>query len=181
VVQSPSIEFTGNGYDNWFATIDKIEKHFELNKWIVECWINRLFEVTQFKLTWPFTYSQGGFVLEFGWINLFGAVIVTVMLIPNIVYALRTKDSVNKCKSRIMNLTEQIGRYGCMTLMWLPLLVWKFGFLNVEEMLVYVVGNLGLTVAYIIIWIPYFKRKTLGKAIALAVIPTCIFCWAVCC
>jgi len=59
--------------------------------------------------------------------------------------------------------------------MWLPLLVWKFGFLNVEEMLVYVVGNLGLTVAYIIIWIPYFKRKTLGKAIALAVIPTCIF------
>jgi len=37
-------------------------------------------------------------VLEFGWINLFGAVIVTVMLIPNIVYALRTKDSVNKCK-----------------------------------------------------------------------------------
>lgn len=114
-------------------------------------------------------------MLEFGWINLFGAVIVTVMLIPNIVYALRTKDSVNKCKSRIMNLTEQIGRYGCMTLMWLPLLVWKFGFLNVEEMLVYVVGNLGLTVAYIIIWIPYFKRKTLGKAIALAVIPTCIF------
>ena len=39
VVQSPSIEFTGNGYDNWFATIDKIEKHFELNKWIVE-WLD---------------------------------------------------------------------------------------------------------------------------------------------
>jgi len=39
VVQSPSIEFTDNGYDNWFETIDDIEKHFEFNKWIVE-WLD---------------------------------------------------------------------------------------------------------------------------------------------
>ena len=30
--------------------------------------------------------------MEFGWINLFGAVIVIVMMIPNIVYAIRNRD-----------------------------------------------------------------------------------------
>lgn len=29
--------------------------------------------------------------MEFGWINLFGAVIVIVMMIPNIIYAIRNK------------------------------------------------------------------------------------------
>ncbi len=30
--------------------------------------------------------------IKFGWINIFGAVIVSVMLIPNIIYAVKNKD-----------------------------------------------------------------------------------------
>ena len=43
--------------------------------------------------------------------------------------------------TRLINVTEQVGRYGCIVLMWLPLLVWEFGFAGVGEMLLYFGGN----------------------------------------
>ena len=65
--------------------------------------------------------------MEFGWINLFGAAIVIVMMLPNILYAVKFPNAENKCSNPIMNVIEQIGRYGCIVLMWFPILVWKFG------------------------------------------------------
>ncbi len=38
--------------------------------------------------------------MEFGWINVFGAIIVILMLIPNIVYAIKNKDETNLCTNR---------------------------------------------------------------------------------
>ena len=113
--------------------------------------------------------------MEFGWINVFGAVIVILMLIPNIVYALKNKGEKNLCGNRIMNLIEQAGRYACILLMWFPILVWKFGFGSVFEMLVYLVGNGALLVAYWIVYAVYTKRKSPNLALALAIIPSCIF------
>ena len=55
--------------------------------------------------------------MEFGWINLFGAVIVILMLIPNIVYAVKNKSEQNLCTNRFMNVIEQLGRYACIFLM----------------------------------------------------------------
>ena len=61
--------------------------------------------------------------MEFGWINLFGAGFVILLLIPNVVYALRNRGEENLCANRAMNLLEQTGRYGSIVLMWFPLLV----------------------------------------------------------
>jgi hypothetical protein len=113
--------------------------------------------------------------MEFGWINVFGAVIVILMLIPNIIYAIRNRDEKNKCTNRLMNVIEQIGRYACIILMWMPLLVWKFGFSSVFEMILYLIGNGCLLAAYWISFACYLKRKTRKRAFALAVLPTCIF------
>ena len=79
--------------------------------------------------------------MEFGWINVFGAVIVVLMLIPNIVYAIKNKGEKNLCTNRFMNVVEQVGRYACIVLMWLPLLVWKFGFASVLDMMLYMACN----------------------------------------
>lgn len=38
VIQSPNIEFDGNGFDDWFLTLDEIENYFKFNNWVVE-WI----------------------------------------------------------------------------------------------------------------------------------------------
>ena len=113
--------------------------------------------------------------MEFGWINVFGAVIVVLMLIPNIVYALKNKGEKNLCTNRFMNVVEQIGRYACIVLMWLPLLVWKFGFASVLEMILYMSCNVLLLAAYLIAFAVYMKRKTVRLALVLAVLPSCIF------
>ena len=113
--------------------------------------------------------------MEFGWINVFGAVTVALMMIPNIVYAIKNKGEQNLCTNRFMNVTEQIGRYACIVLMWLPLLVWKFGFGSEYALLLYLAGNGALLIAYWILFAVYFKHKTPGLALALAVIPACIF------
>ena len=113
--------------------------------------------------------------MKFGWINLFGAGIVVLMLIPNIVYAIQNKGEQNRCTNRAMNLIEQIGRYACIVLMWLPLLVWKFGFASVFDMLLYLVGNGLLLIAYWIVFFVHMRKRSRATALALAILPSCIF------
>jgi hypothetical protein len=113
--------------------------------------------------------------MKFGWINVFGAAFVILMLVPNIVYAIKNKDEKNLCTNRIMNIIEQIGRYGCVVLMWLPILVWKFGFASVFEMILYLVGNGILLAAYWIAFAIFMKKKNTKLALTLAILPACIF------
>ena len=113
--------------------------------------------------------------MEFGWINVFGAGFVILMLIPNIIYALRNKSGKNLCDNRLMNTIEQIGRYACIILMWLPLSVRKFGFASVAEMMIYMAGNTVLLIIYWIVFARYLKEKNEKRAVTLAVLPACIF------
>ena len=114
--------------------------------------------------------------MEFGWINLFGAGIVVLIMIPNIIYAARQKQDETQIEvPRGLSACEQVGRYGCIILMWLPLLVWKFGFGSVEEFLIYLIGNGALLLCYYLSWMLYSRKKTLSVAMALAIIPTAIF------
>lgn len=113
--------------------------------------------------------------MEFGWINIFGAAVVVLMLLPNIVYAIRSRGEENLCASRAMNLIEQIGRYACIVLMWLPLPVMKFGFASVAEMLLYLGGNAALLLAYWVVFMLHMKKRRAKLALAAAVLPACIF------
>ncbi len=112
--------------------------------------------------------------MKFGWINACGAVVVILLLIPNIVYAVRHRDEKNRCTNKLMNAAEQVGRYACIVLMWLPLPVWEFGFGSVMEMLLYLAGNGALLTAYWIVFALYMKEKNVRRAVVLAVLPACI-------
>ena len=113
--------------------------------------------------------------MKFGWINVIGAAIVILMLIPNIIYALKNRDEKNLCTNTFMNVLEQVGRYACIILMWLPLLVWEFGFASVTGMIIYLIGNAVLLAAYWIIFARYMKKKDPKLALTLAILPACIF------
>ena len=114
--------------------------------------------------------------MEFGWINLFGAGIVVLILIPHIIYAVRQKQDEAQAKiPKYLSVCEQVGRYGCIVLMWLPLLVWKFGFGSAEELLIYLIANGILILSYYLFLAQYSRKKTLSKAMVLAIIPTLIF------
>lgn len=111
--------------------------------------------------------------MEFGWINIFGIIIVVIMLIPNIMYAIKNKGTEDKYKNKLVNILEQFGRYGSLILTIFPIGI--NGFDNVEYMLVYLVINTVLLLLYLIVWVFYFKNKSLCKALFLAIIPTIIF------
>ena len=113
--------------------------------------------------------------MKFGWISVFGAVIVILMLIPNIIYAIKNRNGKNLCTSRFMNAVEQIGRYACIILMWLTLLVRKFGFASVFEMILYFSGNGVLLAAYWFVFARYLKEKSVKRALVLEFLPACIF------
>lgn len=113
--------------------------------------------------------------MEFNWINLFGGVIVLLILIPNIIYALKNKEETPEKSNIIIRIIEQVGRYACMLLMIVPLFVGEFGFSPLEFMFNYLIGNLILLVFYYIFWVLFAKNKSLDKALALAAIPTLIF------
>lgn len=113
--------------------------------------------------------------MEFNWINLFGGIVVLLMLIPNIIFAVKNKEQHTNKSNRIVNIIEQISRYACIILMVLPLFVWEFGFSPLEFMFSYIIGDGVLLILYYIFWGSYSKKRTVGKALALAIIPTLIF------
>lgn len=47
--------------------------------------------------------------MEFNWINVFGGIVVVLMLIPNIIFALKNKEQSSNKSSIIITVTEQIG------------------------------------------------------------------------
>lgn len=115
----------------------------------------------------------GGFSV--GWLNIFGLILMILILLPNMIYAHKFKDAENKCTNKVMNITEQVGRYSTMFLMVFNIGIAELGFSSIEACLIYGVGNLILLAAYWCFWLLYFKEQKMAYALALAIIPTGIF------
>lgn len=113
--------------------------------------------------------------LGMSWLNGFGLILVVLLLIPNIIYAVRAKDQHNQCTDKVMNVIEQVGRYSCMLLMVFNIGIAEFGFHSVSAFLVYLFGNVLIMLAYWIVWMLYFIKQTYRKQIALALLPTFLF------
>ena len=111
------------------------------------------------------------------WFNVFGLIIVILLLIPNMLYFYlnRNKPMVNKCKSKIINMAEQIGRYGSMALMVFNIGIFEFGFRTHEIFALYLITNAILLLLYWMFWFFYIRRNNIVFPMLLAVIPSVIF------
>ena len=109
------------------------------------------------------------------WLNVFGLILVILLLIPNIVYAIKVKNQKNLCTNKFMNILEQIGRYACMFLMVFHIGIAEFGFGSVGAFLIYSVGNVFLILSYWINWMLYFHKQSFGRQMTLAILPACLF------
>lgn len=109
----------------------------------------------------------------------FGLFFIILIMIPNIVFAIKCKEGFeNPWKSKIakiLEIFEQIGRYGCFTMMIFNIPVTYFGFCSDFAFAIYLIVNFTLIFAYCLIWIICFRKNNLFKAIALSVIPSVIF------
>ena len=110
------------------------------------------------------------------WINIYGLVIIALIMIPNIFYAVKCKDKIeNKYKNKLLEIFEQIGRYGTMAFMIFNIPGTSYGCFSYRAFLAYLIVNFALVAIYIIIWMICWKKNNLFKALALSIIPSVIF------
>lgn len=108
-------------------------------------------------------------------INIFNAVIVICLLIPNVIYALKKKNLENRCGSKVMNILEQAGRYASMFFMVFNIGIYEFGFGSKGAFVIWAISMPVLILLYWIFWVVYFKVPGMVPAMFLALIPAGIF------
>ena len=110
------------------------------------------------------------------WLNVFGLVMVAVIMIPNILIAMKCKDGfVNKWDNKSVETVEQIGRFGCFGFMIINIPGTWFGWWSDEAFAVYLVVDAVLVTLYCVIWAVCFRKSSVFRALALSIIPSVLF------
>ena len=108
--------------------------------------------------------------------NIFGLIFIAIIMIPNIIYAIKCKDGfINKWSNKTIELLEQIGRFGCFGFMIINIPGTWFGWWSDEAFAAYLVVDGILVLLYCIIWIVCFKKNTIFRALALSILPSVLF------
>lgn len=111
-----------------------------------------------------------------GWINIFGLVFMVIIMIPNVIFALKCKDGFeNKWENKFIEALEQIGRYGCFAFMVINIPKTWFGWASDEAFALYLIVDAVLIIAYCVIWAVCFKKNSVFRALSLSMIPSAIF------
>ena len=114
--------------------------------------------------------------LKMEWCNVFGLIFMAVILIPNILFAVKCKDGFeNKWKNRTVETVEQIGRFGCFGFMIFNIPGTWIGWWSDEAFAVYLVVDALLVGLYCLVWIVCFRKTGLFRALALSILPSVLF------
>ena len=109
-------------------------------------------------------------------INVFGLAFILVIMIPNIIFAIKCKDGfVNKWNNKFVEAIEQIGRFGCLGFMIIQIPGTWFGWWSDEAFALYLIVDAALVLLYCVIWIVCFRKNSVFRALALSVIPSVLF------
>lgn len=110
------------------------------------------------------------------YINLYGLSFMAIIMIPNIVYAIKCRDGFgNRWQNKTIETLEQIGRFGCFGFMVINIPGTWFGWWSDEAFAVYLIVDSVLVFAYCILWIVLWKKNNLLRALALSIIPSVVF------
>lgn len=109
-------------------------------------------------------------------INVFGLIFMVIIMIPNIIYALKYKDAFEKkWENKCVEIVEQIGRFGCFGFMIINTPGTWFGWWSDEAFALYLIINWILIICYCWIWLKCFRKNTIFRALALSIIPSVVF------
>ena len=110
------------------------------------------------------------------WFNVFGLVFIVVIMIPNIVFAVRCIDGFeNRWNNTVIEIIEQIGRFGCFGFMIFNIPGTWFGWWSNEAFALYLIIDSLLIVLYCAIWFVFWEKNNVFRALALSIIPSVIF------
>lgn len=109
-------------------------------------------------------------------VNIFGLIFIVVIMIPNIIFAMKCKDGFeNKWNNQSIEIIEQIGRFGCLGFMIVNVPGTWFGWWSDEAFALYLVVDTVLAILYCAIWMIHFKKNRKFRAMALSIIPSILF------
>lgn len=114
--------------------------------------------------------------MRFNWINGINFAFVAYLILVNVIAARKGLCGDFSSRRAWINALEQLGRYGCMALMILPIFTpgWKFGFSSVTAMLVWFFANMLILAAYTLLW--FIKSRAGRPALyGLAILPAALF------
>ncbi|MBP1549841.1 MAG: hypothetical protein J6A05_07530 [Oscillospiraceae bacterium] len=115
-------------------------------------------------------------MLNLEWFNIFGLVFIIIIMIPNIVFAIKCKDGFeNKWNNKAVEILEQIGRFGCFGFMIINIPGTWFGWWSDEAFAIYLIINAILVLIYCAIWIVCFRKNSVFRALSLSIIPSVVF------
>lgn len=110
------------------------------------------------------------------WFNYYGLIIIAIIMIPNIIFAIKRKDGfANSYKNKPVEIMEQTGRYACMALMIFNIPYTYFNFWFDYALAFYLSVNGILCLAYLLFWGICWNKNGKLKALSLSVIPSVIF------
>ena len=87
-------------------------------------------------------FVQSKFVMvdNMEWFNVFGLIFIAVIMIPNVVFAIKCKDGFdNKWNNKYVEVTEQVGRLGCFGFMIINIPGTWFGWWSDEAFALYLI------------------------------------------
>ena len=114
--------------------------------------------------------------MEAKWFNVYGLIFVAVILIPNVIFAMKCRDGfVNKWNNRLVEALEQIGRFGCFFLMIVNIVPLCGGFWSAAAKTAYCAASAGLTALYLFGWIVFWREDSMAKALLLSILPSLLF------
>ena len=109
-------------------------------------------------------------------LNIFGLIMIAVIMIPNIIFAIRYREGFeNKWNNKIVAVAQQIGRFGCFAFMIVNIPGTWFGWWSDETFAIYLIVDTILVILYCTIWIICFKNNSIFRALALSIIPSVLF------
>ena len=110
------------------------------------------------------------------WFNLFGFIFICVIMIPNVIFAIKCKyEFKNKFKNKFIEIMEQLGRFGCMFFMGINIPKTWLGWWGEEAFAIYLIVNIVLITLYCLIWFICFRKNNVFRALSLSIIPSIIF------
>jgi len=110
-----------------------------------------------------------------GTFNCYGLCIIILIMIPNIIFFSKNKDFQTKYHNKLVEIIEQIGRYGCFILTIINIPHTYFGFFFKGGLAIYLTVNGILTLSYLIIWYVCKNKYFKFRSYALSIIPSVLF------
>lgn len=109
-------------------------------------------------------------------INPFGLIFMAVIMIPNIIFAVKHREGFeNLWKNKAVEALEQIGRFGCFAFMIVNVPKTCFGFWSDEAFAAYLIVNAVLVTVYCLVWAVLFNKPSVMRAVLLSVLPSAVF------